>query len=138
MKARDLQIDSIYEVKHLDETLYIKIKRITKKLIKYSFLNSYTDFLHSRSFENFDVAFRIVCELAPVESSNSRYPSDISRLSDRVDEIAKNTDADVNRTLFRIIGNHIDVYEIDLSEEEVKSFLGSFKINDLQHVNTRH
>ena len=55
----------------------------------------------------------------------------ISRLSDRVDEIANKTDADINRTLFRIVGNNIEVYEIDLIEEKVKSFLGSFKINDL-------
>ncbi len=54
----------------------------------------------------------------------------ISRLSDRVDEIANKTEANINRTLFRIVGNHIEVYEIDLSEEKVKSFLGSFKIND--------
>ena len=58
-------------------------------------------------------------------------PNVISRLADRVDEIANKTDADINRTLFRIVGNHIEVYEIDLSEEKVKSFLGSFKINDL-------
>ena len=55
----------------------------------------------------------------------------ISRLSDRVDEIANKTDADINRTLFRIVGKNIEVYEIDLIEEKVKSFLGSFKINDL-------
>ena len=55
----------------------------------------------------------------------------ISRLSDRVDEIAKKTDANINRTLFRIVGNYIEVYEIDLSEEKANSFLGSFEINDL-------
>ena len=58
----------------------------------------------------------------------------ISRLSDRVDEIANKTDADINRTLFRIVGNNIEVYEIDLIEEKVKSFLGSFKINDLSLI----
>lgn len=55
----------------------------------------------------------------------------MEKLSNKVDEIAKSNDADVNRTLFRIVGNHIEVYEIDLSEEKVKYFLGSFKIEDL-------
>ena len=49
-------------------------------------------------------------------------------LSNKVDEIAKENDADINRTLFRIVGSHIEVYEIDLTEKAVKSFLGSFKI----------
>jgi hypothetical protein len=55
----------------------------------------------------------------------------IEKLSNKVDEIAKSNDAYVNRTLFRIVGNHIEVYEIDLSEEKVKDFLGSFKIENL-------
>ena len=65
---------------------------------------------------------------------NLKISDVISRLSDRVDEIANKTDANINRTLFRIVGNYIEVYEIDLSEEKVKSFLGSFQINDLQHI----
>ena len=65
------------------------------------------------------------------QNGNDFIADVISHLSDRVDEIANKTDADINRTLFRIVGNHIEVYEIDLSEEKVKSFLGSFKINDL-------
>jgi hypothetical protein len=65
------------------------------------------------------------------ENHQLRKHDVVSRLSDRVDEIANKTDANINRTLFRIVGNHIEVYEIDLSEEKVKSFLGSFKINDL-------
>ena len=64
------------------------------------------------------------------QNGNDFIADVINRLSDRVDEIAKNTDADVNRTLFRIVGNHIEVYEIDLSEEKIKWFLGSFKIDD--------
>jgi hypothetical protein len=57
----------------------------------------------------------------------------MTSLSDRVDEIANETDADINRTLFRIVGNHIEVYEIDLSEEKVKSFLGHFKVENLKY-----
>ena len=55
----------------------------------------------------------------------------INRLSLRVDKIAKENDAPKDRVLFRIVGNHIEVYEIDSSEETVKTFLGRFKINDL-------
>lgn len=72
-----------------------------------------------------------------VETSNDSlnpllYKADvISRLSDMVNEIAEKTDADINRTLFTIVGNHIEVYEIDFNKEKVKSFLGHFKINDL-------
>jgi hypothetical protein len=65
------------------------------------------------------------------QNGNDFITDVISRLSDRVDDIAKNTDTDVGRTLFRIVGHYIEVYEIDLSEENVKSFLGSFNINDL-------
>jgi glutamate formiminotransferase len=57
----------------------------------------------------------------------------MTSLSDRVDEIANKTDADINRVLFRIVGNHIEVYEIDLNEEKVKSFLGSFKVENLKY-----
>jgi len=65
------------------------------------------------------------------QNGNDFTTDDISRLSDRLDDIAKNADTDVNRTLFRIVGHRIELYEIDLNEEKVKSFLGSFNINDL-------
>lgn len=48
----------------------------------------------------------------------------------KVDKIAGGNGCDVGRVLFRIVGNQIEVYEIDLNEEGVKSFLGDFKIED--------
>lgn len=56
----------------------------------------------------------------------------INSLSDRVDKIAKENDADINKTLFRIVGDHIEVYEIDMSgKKATKSLLGNLKIDDL-------
>jgi thymidine phosphorylase len=66
-----------------------------------------------------------------LKKTNSLILDFMANLSNKVDKIAEANDADVNRVLFRIVGNYIEVYEIDLSEESVKSFLGSFETNDL-------
>ena len=63
---------------------------------------------------------------------NNELLTDFStKLSAKINQIAKLSDANEDRVLIRIVGNYIEAYEIDCSEERVKCFLGSFLINEL-------